>query len=241
MNATGMSDPLQKVTVRELAKLSLYVIETYPDLYKYFGLREFTWNKVRQQNRNPLIAMEIGADGLKTGNVEESGYGLAGSVVQNGQRLIVVVNGLKTAKDRAQEARKLIDWGFRSFEARELFAAGATVGDAKVFGGDRGSVGLKAKGPVRVLLPRGSSDKLVARIVYSGPLKPPVAAGTEVGRLKVNRGDIQALDVPLYAAEDVGTGTLQQRALDAMIEFGSGLIRRAFAKPSDVKPSDAKS
>ncbi len=229
-NASGMGDPLQKSTARELARLSLYVIDTYPELYKYFGQREFTWNKVRQQNRNPLLAMEFGADGLKTGNIDESGFGMIGSVVQNGQRLVVVVNGLKNAKDRAQEARKLIDWGFRSFEARELFAAGAVVGDAKVFGGEKGSVSLKAKGPVRVLLPRGSADKLVARIVYTGPLKPPVAAGTEIGRLKVTRGDVQALDVPLHAAEDVGVGSLQQRALDAVIEFAGGFVRRAFVK-----------
>jgi serine-type D-Ala-D-Ala carboxypeptidase (penicillin-binding protein 5/6) len=133
-NATGYSDPNQKVTVRDLAKLALDIIDTYPDLYKMFGEREFTWNKIRQQNRNPLLVMEIGADGLKTGNLEESGFGLVGSAVQNGQRLIVVVNGMKTAKDRAAEARKLLDWGFRAFEPHQLFAEGQEIGEAKVFG-----------------------------------------------------------------------------------------------------------
>lgn len=102
-NATGYSEPDQKVTVRELAMLSLHVIETYPEYYKMFGEKDFTWNKIRQVNRNPLLTMDIGADGLKTGNVDESGYGLAGSAVQNGQRLVVVVNGMKTARDRAAE------------------------------------------------------------------------------------------------------------------------------------------
>jgi D-alanyl-D-alanine carboxypeptidase (penicillin-binding protein 5/6) len=138
-NATGYSDPAQKVTVRELSKLALHVIRTYPDLYKMFGEKEFTWNKIRQLNRNPLFAMNVGADGLKTGFIDESGYGLVGSAVQNGQRLVVVVNGLKTAKDRANEARKLLDWGFRAFEPRQLFQEGQVVGEAQVYGGDRRS------------------------------------------------------------------------------------------------------
>jgi D-alanyl-D-alanine carboxypeptidase (penicillin-binding protein 5/6) len=129
-NATGMGDPDQKVTARELAQLANHIVRTYPELYKAFGQREFTWNKIRQQNRNPLLTMEIGADGLKTGNITESGFGLVGSAVQNGQRLIVVVNGLKTGKDRADEARRLLTWGFRSFESREIFPAGAVIADA---------------------------------------------------------------------------------------------------------------
>ncbi|MDJ1156791.1 D-alanyl-D-alanine carboxypeptidase family protein [Chelatococcus sp. SYSU_G07232] len=229
-NATGLGHPEQKTTARELAKLSQHVIETYPDLYKYFGQREFTWNKIRQQNRNPLIAMDIGADGLKTGYIEESGYGLVGSAVQNDQRLIVVVAGLKTARDRATEARKLLDWGFRSFEARMLFAAGEEVGDVRVYGGEKGSVAVAAKVPVKVLMQRGSSEKLVARIVYMGPLRAPVEPGQEVARLRVTRGDTQALDLPLYSTAAVARGSLSQRAFDGLIELGVGLARRAFAK-----------
>src|SRR5205085_8389375 len=103
---------------------------------------------------------------LKTGYLQESGYGLTASAVQNGQRLILVVGGLKTANDRANESRKLLEWGFRAFEARQLFAADDPVGEARVFGGDRGSVPLVAKKPVRLLIPRGSNDKVLARIVY---------------------------------------------------------------------------
>src|ERR1700709_455237 len=111
-NPWGRGDPNQRVTPRDMATLAQYVIRTYPDLYHYFGEREFTWNKVRQSNRNPLLAMNVGADGLKTGDIAESGFGLVGSAVQNGERLIVVVNGLKTAAERAEEARKLLNWGF---------------------------------------------------------------------------------------------------------------------------------
>ncbi len=229
-NATGMGDPQQKVTAREMALLSDHIIKTYPDLYKIFGQREFTWNKIRQQNRNPLLTMDIGADGLKTGNIDDAGFGLVGSAVQNGQRLIVVVNGLKTARDRANEARKLLEWGFRAFEARKIFEAGEIVGEASVFGGEKGRVGLKAKGPVSLLLPRGSSERLSARIVYRGPLMVPVREGTEVARLLVTRGDVKTLDIPLYAAETVQAGTLQSRALDALMEAATGWVRKALGR-----------
>ena len=229
MNATGYGHPEQKVTARELALLALHVIETYPEEYKIYGEREFTWNKIRQQNRNPLLTMNVGADGLKTGFLQESGYALTASAVQNGQRLVLVVSGLKTANDRTNETRKLLDWGFRAFEARQLFAAGAPVGEARVFGGDRGSVPLVAKKPVRLLMPRGSNDRLLARIVYQGPVPAPIQEGAPIGRLKVLRGEVQALDIPLYAGEAVGTGSVPQRAVDALLELGTGLVRRASA------------
>ncbi|MGO4673209.1 D-alanyl-D-alanine carboxypeptidase family protein [Bosea sp. 2YAB26] len=229
-NATGMGDPEQRVTARELARLADHIIKTYPELYKIFGQREFTWNKIRQQNRNPLLTMDIGADGLKTGNIDEAGFGLVGSAVQKGQRLIVVVNGLKSGRDRAQEARKLLEWGFRSFEPRQLFADGEIVGEASVYGGAKGRVGLKAKGPVSLLLPRGSSDRLSARITYRGPLTVPVQEGAEVGRLLVTRGEIKTLDIPLYAAETVEAGSLQSRALDALMEAATGWVRKALGR-----------
>ncbi|UZF93798.1 D-alanyl-D-alanine carboxypeptidase family protein [Bosea sp. NBC_00550] len=229
-NATGMADPQQRVTARELALLAEHIIKTYPEFYKIFGQREFTWNKIRQQNRNPLLAMDIGADGLKTGNIDESGFGLVGSAVQNGQRLIVVVNGLKTGRDRASEARKLLEWGFRAFERRQLFADGETVGEASVYGGEKGRVALRSKGAVSLLMPRGSTERLAARIVYRGPLTVPVQEGAEVARLLVTRGDTKTLDVPLYAAETVKAGSLQSRALDALFEATTGWVRKAFGR-----------
>ena len=232
-NATGYGHPEQKTTVRDLAKLALHIIETYPDHYKLFGEREFTWNKIRQQNRNPLLTMDIGADGLKTGNIDEAGFGLIGSAVQNDQRLIVVVNGLKTAKDRANESRKLLDWGFRAFESQQLFAPGQVVGEAQVFGGSTRSLPLVAMKPVRVLVPRGESERVTARIIYTGPLKAPIRKGAEVARLQVSRGDMQALEMPLYANEDVQEGTLSQRALDGLLEFSTGWVRRAFSSIGD--------
>lgn len=229
-NATGYSAPDQKVTARDLAKLAVHIIDTYPELYKIFSEREFTWNKIKQQNRDPLLGLDIGADGLKTGYLEESGYGLTGSAVQNGQRLVMVVSGLRTARERATESRKLMEWGFRAFEARQIFEAGETVAEIPVFGGARGSVPVLAKKPVRLLVPRGSGDKVTARVVYQGPLTAPIEEGSEVGRLRITRGEIQALDQPLYAGGSVATGTIPQRALDAAWEVGTGLFRRAFNK-----------
>lgn len=229
-NATGMADPEQKVTARELARLSDHLIKTYPELYRIFGQRDFTWNKIKQSNRNPLLAMDIGADGLKTGNIDETGYGMVGSAVQRGQRLIVVINGLKNARDRANEARKLLEWGFRSFEQRQIFAEGEAVGEASVYGGEKGRIALKARGPVSLLVPRGSSERLAARIVYRGPLQAPVAEGAEVARLLVTRGEVKTLEIPLYAAETVPVGSLQQRALDALLEAATGWVRKAFKR-----------
>ena len=224
-NATGLPDPDQQVTVRELAKLAQHVIRTYPEFYKIYGEREFTWNKIRQYNRNPLLKLDIGADGLKTGYTQESGYGLVGSAVQNGLRLIVVVTGLKSANERATEARKLLEWGFRSFHARLLFAEGQPIGEAKVYGGDRGRVPLVPAKPVRIMMPRNSNDRIIARIVYTGPVPAPVRAGQPIGRLKVWRNDAIALEMPLQAGADVGTGSLSQRAFDAATELVISVFR----------------
>jgi D-alanyl-D-alanine carboxypeptidase (penicillin-binding protein 5/6) len=229
-NPWGKFDPNQKVTAREMANLADHVIRTYPDLYKYFGEKEFTWNKIRQANRNPLLFMELGADGLKTGFIEDSGYGLIGSAVQNGQRLIVVVSGCKTAKERAEEARKILQWGFRAFEPKTIFVAGEPVGSAKVYGGERGDVPLLASGPLKILLPRGSGEKLSGRIVYDGPLIAPVAEGVQVGRLKIMRGQVLALDLPLTTGDSVAVGSLPRRALDASLEYATLMFRKYVSK-----------
>ncbi|HEY8578584.1 MAG TPA: D-alanyl-D-alanine carboxypeptidase family protein, partial [Beijerinckiaceae bacterium] len=202
-NAWGRFDPQQKTTARDLSKLALHVIRTYPEFYKYFGETEFTWNKIRQLNRNPLLTMNIGADGLKTGNIEDSGFGLIGSATENGQRLVVVVNGLKTGRDRAEESRKLLTWGMRAFDHKVLFAKGEPVGSISVYGGARGAVPVAADVQVKVLVPRGAQERLRGSIVYDGPVVAPVAAGDRVARLKIYRGDTLALDLPLRAAEDV--------------------------------------
>jgi D-alanyl-D-alanine carboxypeptidase (penicillin-binding protein 5/6) len=145
--------------------------------------------------------------------------------VQNGLRLIVVVNGLKTAKERGEEGKKLLEWGFRTFEQRILFSEGQNIGTAKVFGGAEGKVPLVAASQVRVMMPKNGGDKLVARIVYTGPIPAPVQQGQPIGTLKVWRGDNVILEAPLKAAESVGKGTLSQRAVDGVSELMIGLFR----------------
>jgi serine-type D-Ala-D-Ala carboxypeptidase (penicillin-binding protein 5/6) len=224
-NATGYSDPKLRVTVRELAQLARHIMQTYPDFYPYFAEREFTWNKIRQQNRNPLLAMGIGADGLKTGETSEAGFNLVGSAVADNFRLIVVITGAGSEKERAEEARKLLDFGFHGFEARILFAEGQTIGEAKVFGGDASYVSLLAPGTIRVMMPRNGGEHLLARIVYDGPVPAPISKGQSIGKLKVWRGENLALEVPLQAADDVGIGGMTHRAMDAATELIIGLLR----------------
>src|SRR5499425_3239597 len=229
-NSTGLPDPRQLMTSRELGKLARHIIETYPDYYKYYSEREFTWNKIRQFNRNPLLALNIGADGLKTGFTKEAGYGLVGSAVQNGVRLIVVVNGLKTEKERADEAKKLLEWGFHNFQSSLLFEEGQVIAEAKTFGGSERYVPLLAKRAVRLMVPRGVRERIIARVVYSGPVRAPVQKGQKIGILKVWRNDSLALEVPLEASADVGTGTMPRRAFDAATELVLGLFRAGFKR-----------
>jgi D-alanyl-D-alanine carboxypeptidase (penicillin-binding protein 5/6) len=224
-NATGLPDPAQKVSVRDLARLARHIIRTYPDFYPIFGEHEFTWNKIRQQNRNPLLTMNIGADGMKTGFTNEGGYGLVGSTVQNGTRLIVVVNGLKTAKERADEAKKIIEFGYRGFEAKPLFEAGQVVGTARLFGGASTSVPLVGEGPISVLMPKNGTERLMAQIVYSGPVPAPIKRGQQIASLNIYRGNLLVAETPLFAAEDVGRGNLSRRAFDAATELVIGLFR----------------
>lgn len=225
VNATGLPAEGQKTTVRELALLALHLWRDHPSLYSYYGLKDFTWNKIFQRNRNPLLAMEIGADGLAVGASEQDGFGIVGSAAQHGKRVIAAMSGLANDRERAEEARKLIEWGLRSFEKTEIFAKDEVVGEAQVFGGAKAGVILKAKGPVNIFLPIANRDRLTARIVYEGPLPAPVEEGQKVGSLRVWIGDTLSQETPLYAAETVEGGTLPQRALDALKELAVGWLR----------------
>jgi len=229
-NSTGYPDPDLRVTAREMAELARHIIHTYPDFYAYFGQRDFTWNNIHQTNRNPLLGMGIGADGLKTGETSEAGFNLVGSAIQDNLRLIVVVTGARSDKERADEAKKLLEFGFHDFQARVLFAEGQTVGDAKVFGGDKSYVPLIATGTVRLMLPRNNSQRLLARIVYTGPVPAPITKGQSIGKLKVWRGENLALEVPLQAADDVGRGSMSQRAIDGATELVIGVLRAGVSK-----------
>jgi D-alanyl-D-alanine carboxypeptidase (penicillin-binding protein 5/6) len=225
VNATGLPADGQKTTVRDLTLLALHIWRNYPDFYRYYGQVDFTWNKITQRNRNPLLAMDIGADGLAVGASEQSGFGIVGSASQRGKRVIAAMSGLPGDKERAEEARKLLEWGLRAFDKTELFAQGETVGEAEVFGGAQSTVPLKAKGAVDIFLPITNRDKLKARIVYEGPLKAPVEEGQPVGTLRIWIGDTLSQETPLFAAQTVEIGSLPDRALDAAKELAIGWLR----------------
>lgn len=229
-NSTGYSDPGLRVTVRDLAELARFIIKTYPQFYPYFAQHDFTWNKIHQLNRNPLFGMGLDADGLKTGETKEAGFGLVGSAVQDDRRLIIVLAGAKSDKERADEARKILDWGFHDFQTRILFAEGQNIGSAKVFGGTAGYVPLAAPSVISLLVPRNSEQQLTARIDYTGPVAAPISKGQPIGTLKVWRGDNLALEVPLQAAEDVGRGSMSRRAMDGAAELVIGLVRAGFGR-----------
>lgn len=224
VNSTGLPAEGQYVSIRDLSKLARHVITKYPNFYKYYSEPAFEWNKINQRNRNPLLRMKIGADGMKTGYTEASGYAIVGSAVRDGQRLITVLSGMESKKQRAEEARKILDWGFRAFEKINLFAEGEVLGQANVYGGRKSGVNVVGKGPVEIYLPIGNRDKLKARIVYKGPIMPPVEEGAQIATLKVWIGDELSQEIDLYAAETVEKGGLQRQAVDAIKELLFGWL-----------------
>ncbi|MDR7032570.1 D-alanyl-D-alanine carboxypeptidase (penicillin-binding protein 5/6) [Mesorhizobium sp. BE184] len=225
VNATGLPGAGQQTSVRELALLALHLWREYPNLYRYYAGKDFTWNKILQRNRNPLLSADIGADGLAVGASDQDGFGIVGSAQQGNRRVIVAMSGLADDRERAEEARKLVDWGLHSFDRKTIFGDAEIVGQAQVFGGAKSEVGLKAKGPVEIFLPVGNQDSLTARIVYNGPLAAPVEEGQPVGSLRVTIGDTLSQEVPLFAAETVETGSLPRRAMDAAKELAVGWLR----------------
>lgn len=224
-NSNGLPAEGQIVTMRELAMLGRHIWKEYPEYYKYYSIREFEWNNIKQPNRNPLLGMDIGADGMKTGYTEASGYAIVGSISSGGNRLFLAMSGMSGEQERADEARKMLQWGLRAFEKTNLFDADEIIGEAQVFGGEKSGVALKAAGPVSIFIPLTNTNRLVARVVYQGPLTAPVEEGTPVGLLRIWIGDSMSQETPLYAAETVKLGTLQQRALDAVGELLVGWLR----------------
>lgn len=216
-NATGLPHPDNSSTLFDLVKLSRHLVETYPDLYKTFALPEFEWNKILQRNRNPLLA--FGADGLGTGFAEGSGFAMVASMERDGRRLFLGLSGVATDKERTEEASRLLNWGFDSFEMRTLFKSGEVIGEASVYGGAQSTVPLVAARPVEVYVPINNPERLQARIVYRWPLNPPVAADREIATLNVFSGERPLVSVPLKSAAMVEVGTLRQRAWDAVIEL----------------------
>ena len=219
-NSNGWPDNgVTYVTARDLSHLAAATIRNHPKLYKqFYSRRDFTWGQtmggsaITQANRDPLLGRVAGADGLKTGHTEEAGYGFTGSAEQNGRRLVMVVAGLTSFNQRAEESVRFMDWGFRAWSARPVVAKGKQVAEAAVQMGDSATVGLVAPRPLAVAVPAGTSAPLNARVVYDGPIRAPIKAGQQVAELVVTGADMPEQRLPLVAAADVGEAGFFRRA-----------------------------
>jgi serine-type D-Ala-D-Ala carboxypeptidase (penicillin-binding protein 5/6) len=217
-NTTGLPDPRQLMSVRDLAMLARHIIAEHPDRYKLYSEGKFTWNKIEQQNRNPLLKDYAGADGMKTGFTKEAGYGLVGSVQRDGRRLVMVVAGLKTVNDRKIEAQKLLDWGFRQFKTVDIFEKDETVAEARVWGGIENWVELRTAQPFQVALTPREQKFVELKLSYKGPLIAPVKAGTVVGSARVIIEGRVVSEIPVQTAADVpAVDSMFARALDSVL------------------------
>ena len=202
-NATGWPDPGHEMTARDLAILAIRTIEDFPEFYHYYAEKEFTYNGIRQINRNPLIYKDIGADGLKTGHTQESGYGLVASAKRGDRRLIMVVNGLLSRKTRGREPERLLEWGFREFNNYSLFKAGDRVMEADIWLGRNSVVPLVIEEDLVITLARKARLGMKVTVEFEGPIPAPVAKGDRLAKLVITAPERTPIEVPLLAGADV--------------------------------------
>ena len=210
-NATGLPDVGHQMSVRDLATLAQIIIREFPEYYAIYSEREFTWEGIAQQNRNPLLRFDIGADGLKTGYTEEAGYCLVGSATLDERRLVMVIAGLPSVQVRALEGERLLKWGFREFETVEVLKPGATLGTADVWIGENATVPLVVEDGLTLTTGFGQAEDITAEIRYDGPVAAPVEQGQQIATLRVTAPDIEPVNVPLVAGKAVGKGGFMVR------------------------------
>jgi len=203
-NASGVPEPGHYMTAHDLATLAVRLIKDFPDYYAMFDERKFSFNNINQDNRNPLFYRNVeGADGLKTGHTEEGGYGVTGTALRNGRRVIVVVNGLPSIKARADESQNLIEWGFREFDDRHLFKSGDSVADAPVWLGVAPTVPVTVADDVIATVPRAGAADMKVTAKYDAPIPAPIKKGQKVGTLTIDVPNLGKQEVALLAGGDV--------------------------------------
>jgi D-alanyl-D-alanine carboxypeptidase (penicillin-binding protein 5/6) len=202
-NVDGLPNPDHWMTARDLATVAVRTIKDFPQFYEIYGEKEFTFNNITQGNRNPLLYKDIGADGLKTGHTDEAGYSLVGSAKRGDRRVVVVLSGLPSAKARAQESERLIEWAFREYNTVNLFTAGATVDEAKVWLGEQPKVPLTVAQDLVVTVPRKSRKDMKVTVTYDQPVAAPIKKGQPLGKILVTVPDVKPIEMPLIAAADV--------------------------------------
>ncbi|SDZ73553.1 D-alanyl-D-alanine carboxypeptidase family protein [Rubrimonas cliftonensis] len=215
VNATGWPDEGHVMSVRDLATLAERIVEEFPEQHRYFSVREFTWEGITQQNRNPLLYLDIGATGMKTGHTEDAGYGLVATVEREGRKVVVVIAGLESAGARRVEAEKLVAWAYREFRTGALYRAGEMVAQADVWIGAADAVGLAPARDIVVTAPAADAEGLTARVRYEGPVAAPITKGDVIAELVVETPGVGAVSHPLVATEDVPAGGVLARVTAA--------------------------
>lgn len=201
-NATGWPDPNHQMTLRDLAVIATRTMMDFPEYYAMYKEKEFTYNKIKQANRNPLLFEDIGCDGLKTGRSDKGGYSLVASTVQKGRRLLMVVNGCKSKNERAQAAKRLINHGYRAFASTVLYSAGQTAVEADVWMGSKDKVPLVSETDISITVPRALIKDIEVEVVYKTPLQPPIKVGDPLAKVVVKIPGKPAKEYPLIAGDE---------------------------------------
>jgi D-alanyl-D-alanine carboxypeptidase (penicillin-binding protein 5/6) len=233
-NSNGWPAAGHRMSMRDLAILAERLIADYPTFYPLFSEREFLFDgrvPANSQNRNPLLELGIGADGLKTGHTQEAGYGLVGSAKQGERRVIFAITGLQSAQARAEEAEKIVNWAFRQFAQRDVFDAGAQIAEAKVWMGDQTSIGLTVPETATLLVPALSADTMKAEAVFNSPLVAPLGSGEQVGELVITFKDLPEKRLPLVTQAAVGKGGFEARMRTAI-----EVLRVKWASDTEADP-----
>ena len=213
-NSSGWPNPNQRMSMHDLGILAARLIREFPEYYGYFGLTEFPYDNRAPDNRfnrNPLLKLGIGADGLKTGHTEESGYGLVGSAIQNGRRIVVVITGMATDRERSQEAERILNWAFREFVQKTVATKGTRITDADVWMGSKTKVGLVLDQDLSMLLPSLAQDKLKAEVAFTTPIEAPIAEGQKLAEMTITVPGMEPTTVPLVADQPVAKGGFASR------------------------------
>ena len=217
-NSNGWPHPKQLMSAKDLAIIAARIINEFPEYYTYFAQREFTYDNITQPNRNPLLKLGLGADGLKTGWTQRAGYGIVGSALQDGRRVVFVLTGIKSPKTRASEAEKINNWVFRQFTEKKLFSAGDLLHMAPVHLGKKNLVRITVKDDLMGLVPSMMDGEIKAEIIYKSPIKAPITEGQEIGEIIITIPSLVSFSKPIIAAESIEDGGFLARLKFALIK-----------------------
>ncbi|MCL7406361.1 MAG: D-alanyl-D-alanine carboxypeptidase [Marivivens sp.] len=235
-NSNGWPDPNQRMSVRDLGILAQHLITDFPTYYPIFAEEEFLFDgrvPSNSQNRNPILGLGLGADGMKTGHTQEAGYGLVGSAKQGDRRVVFVVTGLDSAAARAEEGQRILNWSFRQFAQKKVIETGTRVAEASVWMGQAPTVGLTVAEDVSMLVPILSGDSIDGEVVFNAPIEAPIAAGQTLGELIIRFDDLPERRIPLVAEADVPVGGFAIRMRTAVMVLLDKVMSNADMATTD--------